>query len=280
VTGAGVRARPEPVTRTALPPAPPLSGRGWLTLILLGAVLWSASAVPWSPDLLRPGGAAVAWQVLRGLATPDLAPAVLGSALRAAWQTVVYAVAGLTVALLLAVPLGVLSSGVLLGCAGPRRVAMVGGRVLLGGLRAIHELVWAWLFVAAIGLSPLAAVLALALPYAGILGRIYADLLNDVPPAPLRALRGAGAGAGHVLLYARLPMALPDMLAYTFYRFECGLRSAAILSFVGLGGLGYQIQLALDDLRFGRVATFLLVLIAMIAALDAWSGAVRRRLTA
>ena len=135
---------------------------------------------------------------------------------------------------------------------------------MLGGLRAIHELVWALLFVAAIGLSPFAAVLALALPYAGILGRILAEMLQDVPPGPLASLRTTGAGEGKVLLYGRLPMAFPNMVSYALYRFECGIRSAAIMSFVGLGGLGYQIQISLDDLRFAEVWTFVYCLVLLV----------------
>jgi len=142
----------------------------------------------------------------------------------------------------------------------------------------VHELVWAWLFVIAIGLSPLAAVFALALPYAGILGRIYADLLQDVPRGPLAALRAAGADERDALIYGRLPMALPDMTAYTFYRFECALRSSAIMGFVGLGGLGFQIQIALDGLRYDVAATHLLGLLALIVAVEAWGALVRREL--
>jgi phosphonate transport system permease protein len=151
-------------------------------------------------------------------------------------------------------------------------------RALLGLLRAVHELVWAWLFVAAVGLSPAAAVLALALPYAGILGRILADMLRDVPAEPLVALRAAGANEAKVLLYGRLPAALPDMVSYALYRYECGLRSAAVLSFVGLGGLGFQIQLSLDDLRFAEVWTFVYALVLLVVVVELASAAVRSRL--
>ena len=90
---------------------------------------------------------------------------------------------------------------------------VVGTRGFLAFIRSIHELVWAWLFVVAIGLSPAAAILALAIPYGGILGRIYSEIINDVPAEPLRALRAAGASEWKVLLYGRLVMALPDMLS-------------------------------------------------------------------
>src|SRR5205823_6239005 len=158
-------------------------------------------------------------------------------ALAGTCTTLAYAIAGITVALAIGFPAGLLASGTVTRRPWLRRLNIGAARGLLACLRAVHELVWAWLFVAAIGLSPLAAVLALGIPYGGILGRIYAELLLDVPEAPLRALRSAGAHEWRVLLYGRLPMAMPDMLSYSFYRLECGIRAAAIMSFVGLGGL-------------------------------------------
>jgi phosphonate transport system permease protein len=241
-------------------------------------VLWSLLQVDGGAGLLRTNGLRVLGSAVGGLLRPDLSAEVLAAVARAAWITLAYAVSGLTLALAIGLPLGVLASGVLL--VGPARVAAVTvGRGVLAALRSLHELVWAWLFVAALGLSPFAAVFALALPYAGILGRIFADLLNDVPDAPLGALRTAGADEARVLLYGRLPMAAPDMLAYTFYRFECAVRSSAIMGFVGLGGLGLQIQLALSDLRFGVVSSYLLALLLLILLIELWSGAVRRSLT-
>jgi phosphonate transport system permease protein len=120
------------------------------------------------------------------------------------------------------------------------------------------------------------AVLAIGIPYGGILGRVYAELLQDVPSAPLQALRNAGASPWRVFLYGRLPMALPDILSYTFYRFECGIRAAAIMSFVGLGGLGHQIQISLLDLDYQRAWTFIFVLIGLVILVDVWSSMVRQ----
>ena len=176
-------------------------------------------------------------------------------------------------------PLGIIASGVVVAPTSRFRIPLiVAVRFLLGGLRAIHELVWAVLFVAAIGLSPLAAILALGLPYGGILGRIYAEFLQDVPAEPVRALRASGASPWQTLLFGYLPMCLPDLVSYTFYRFECAVRAAAILSFVGIRGLGYEIQLSLGDLLFGQVWTLLLFLVAIVALVDLWSGRVRRSL--
>jgi phosphonate transport system permease protein len=247
----------------------------------LGAFLWSLASVNWTGPLIHTGGGRSALRFFAALFPPDVSPGFLAIALRASWQTVAFAVAGITLAVALGLPLGIIASGTVLEETSPwRRPVIAGTRLLLGGLRAIHELVWAVLLVAAIGLSPIAAIIALALPYAGILGRIYAELLQDVPQEPLRALRAAGASPLRVLLYGYLQMALPDMLGYSFYRLECGIRAAAILSFVGIPGLGYQIQLSMHDLLFSQVWTLLMFLVALIVLVDLWSTRARRSLVA
>ena len=257
-----------------------LESRRLLTILLLAAFGWSLLNVGWGPGLVHSGGLKATLEIGAALFRPDLSVDVLGSALRASWRTLAYAVAGLSLALVIGLPLGVIASGVLNRSLWMRRLNQGAVRFVLSFFRSIHELVWAWLFVAALGLSPMAAVLALGIPYGGILGRIYSELLQDVPEAPLRALRSAGASDWQVLWFGRLPMALPDMLSYTFYRLECGIRSAAILSFVGLGGLGYQVQISLDDLDYSRAWTFLLALVVLVVAVDVWSSLVRRRFVA
>jgi phosphonate transport system permease protein len=241
--------------------------------------LWSLTRIDWGSGLVQARGLASVGQFAVALLRVDLTPYVVSSALRASWVTVTYAFAGLSVALALGLPLGVIGSGVLARRIRSRTLSVLLGRFALASMRSVHELVWAWLFVASFGLSPIAAVLALAIPYGGILGRIFSELLQDVSGPPLRALRASGASEWQILLYGRFPMALPDLLSYTFYRLECGIRSAAIMSFVGLGGLGHQIQLALDDLAYERVWTFLLFLIVLVVLVDVWSTSVRRRIT-
>ena len=276
--------RPSTTSTTSPRPASPswanlLRGRGLLTLVLVAALLWSVAAVDWTGSLVHPGGLGALAEFFRAAASPELSRGFLGLAVESAWTTVAYAVAGICVAVVLGLTLGVLASGTLAGDRASRWASVGGVRLLLGAFRAVHELVWAWMFVVALGLSPMAAVLALAIPYGGILGRIYADILNDVPQEPLRALRSSGASELKVLLYGRLPMALPDMLSYSFYRLECAIRASAIMGFVGVGGLGMQIQLSLNDLRYDEVWTLLYFLVGMIVLVDAWSTWVRRSLT-
>ena len=261
------------------PPRAYLESPHLLTFLLLAAVAWSLFAVNWDGPLVHTGGGQSALRFLLALFPPDLSPDFLLVCLNAAWQTLAFALAGITIAVLIGFPLGVIASGALLSPNSRFRLPVVlAVRFVLGALRSIHELVWAVLFVAAIGLSPLAAIFALGLPYAGILGRIYAEFLEDTPEEPLVALRSAGASSLQTLLYGQLPMCLPDLVSYTFYRFECSIRAAAILSFVGIRGIGYELQLSLGDLLFSQVWTLLLVLLAIVALVDFWSGRVRRSL--
>ena len=244
-----------------------LGGKGLLTVLMAAAFLWSLTAVAWGESVLHPGGLGSLAEILRASVTPELSPSFLALTLESAWTTVAYAVAGICLAVPLGLLLGAAASGVLFRS---RRVGVpaVGGlRFLLGVMRA------------ALGLSPMAAVLALAIPYGGILGRIFADILNDVPEEPLTALRASGASELEVLVYGRLPMALPDMLGYGFYRLECAIRAVAIMGFVGVGGLGLQVQLSLDDLLYREVWTLLYAIIGLVALVDAWSSWVRRSLT-
>ena len=258
-----------------------MESRRLLTLILGGALLWSLLNVEWRDGVLHSGGLPALGEIAAALFQPDLSPDVLATVFRSAWRTLAYAVTGLSIALVIGFPLGLVASGVLVrsskGSSQRWRAAQGATRFVLAFFRSVHELVWAWLFIAAIGLSPMAAVLALAIPYGGILGRIYAELFQDVPEAPLRALRSTGASEWRVFWYGRMPIVLSDMLSYTFYRLECGIRSATVLSFVGLGGLGFHIQIALDDLAYERAWTFILALVVLMVVVEAWSSAVRKR---
>ena len=255
-----------------------LESRGLLTVLLLGVLAWSLWTVNWGGSVVHTGGASSAKEFVGSLFSLEVSPSFLKLALKAGWYTVAYAVAGITLAVAFGLPLGILASGVLARRRRVRIPMVLGTRGFLAVTRSVHELVWAWLFVAALGLSPMAAILALAIPYAGILGRIYSEILNDVPSEPLRALRASGASEWKVLIYGRLVMALPDMLSYSFYRFECAIRAAAIMSFVGIAGLGLQIRLSLDELHFDQVWTLLLFLVALILVVDVWSSTMRRGL--
>ncbi|MFG6116053.1 PhnE/PtxC family ABC transporter permease [Halobacillus sp. MO56] len=220
-------------------------------------------------------------QMIQGMLHPDFSLETLRLAFRSAWITLAYAVAGMTLAVLFGFVFGVLSSGILMPVRGASHYVVKNFfRGLLGFSRAIHELIWALLFVAATGISPFAAIFAIAIPYSGILGRVFSDIFTNVPEKPLHALRAIGATRLQQLLYGYLPFAAPDLVSYAFYRFECAIRSSAIMSFIGLGGLGFQIQLSMQDLNYDEVWTFLYFLIGMVMIVDLWSQMLRKRLVA
>ena len=151
-------------------------------------------------------------------------------------------------------------------------------RGIIGFLRAIHELIWAWIFVAAIGLTPIGAIFALAIPYAGYFGKIFTDLLEETPKSHIIALELSGAGKLQKMIYGYLPATFPNMFSYIMYRLECAIRSSSVLSFIGLGGIGFQIQISLQDLKYNQVWTFMFFLIGMIIVIDKWGYEIRRRI--
>lgn len=249
-----------------------------LTLLLILAFIWSLFSVNWGPELVHKGGKATLIQIFESLFHPEFSSEIINLALIATWRTLSYAVAGMTLAIIIAIFFGILASGVLAKSELSRSFSKGVFRGILGFMRAIHELIWAWLFVASIGLTPYAAIFALAIPYGGILGRIFADIINDVPKEPIEALYSTGASRIQLLFYGYLPMAASDMISYTMYRFECAVRSSTVMSFVGLGGIGFQIQLALQDLNYNQVWTYMFFLIILVVLIDLWSNILRKRL--
>ena len=255
-----------------------LHKRKILTVFLLLLFVWSLLGVKWQDGVIHASGVGTASEIFMAMFTPELSANILALAFESSWITLAYATAGMSLALVLGLVFGILASGVLATRKSSRTFLKGSFRGLLGFMRAIHDLVWAWLFVASFGLSPYAAIFALAIPYGGILGRIFADMINDVPNEPIQALQAAGASKLQCLFYGYLPSVKNSMISYTMYRYECAIRSSAIMSFVGLGGLGYQIQLSLDDLNYDEVWTFMYFLTIIVVLIDGWSSLLRKRM--
>jgi phosphonate transport system permease protein len=267
---------------------PLMTSRGILSLVAVFALLaFSLRFAEVHPGvLLRPATAAAMWNFVRQLFPPDLSPEFLRTVFRAVALTMATAVAGTLLSLTVALPLGVLATGTLwnrgvLVRADDRFTYRVGwvasrlARTLLGFLRAVPDLVWALLFVAAVGLGSLAGTLALAVAYSGVLGRVYADVFEHVSPQPLEALQSTGATRMQIFLRGVWPQALPHLMAYTLYSFECCVRAAAVLGFVGAGGIGYEISVSMRLFEYGQVLTLLLVFIMLLTVTDAASRYLR-----
>ena len=218
-------------------------------------------------------------------AVPAGTDALLIKVVSAARQTLVFALASMALALLAAIPLALLASWSFWGRRGRRlgpirSAVVVGVRTFLVLLRSVHELVWAVLLLSAFGLHQATAVLAIALPYAGGLAKVFAEMLDEAPHRASEALEGSGATRTQSFLFGLVPRAVPDMSAYAFYRFECAVRTSAVLGFFGLPTLGYHLKLAFENAHFRETWTYLYALLVMVLTLEAWSGWLRRRLRA
>ena len=207
---------------------------------------------------------------------PDMSPVFASKVAWAAWETLAMSALGTVIAvflgLALAVPASRMSSQ---DPAWLRRPT----RWLLNALRAIPELVWAALLLISAGLGPMAGTLALGLHTSGVLGRLFAEAMENVPAGPGAALRAQGVGPLRVFAYATLPQVLPQLMSYTLYRWENNIRAAAVLGVVGAGGLGQMLSFHMGLFQMNKTATILGAMLLMVACVDVLSFAARRWLT-
>ena len=256
----------------------------WLSL---GAVLLWPLAVatefrPWV--LVDPDSLKVTRRFLADFLPPAVAPDFLALVARETWRTVAIATAGMTLAWLLAVPLTLLSVRAL-------SISALSGRMATGPasvrqavrwalvlLRSVPELVWALVFVRVVGLGPTAGVLAIGLTYGGMLGKVYAEILESGEQHASQTLLRNGSGRLQAFFYGLLPQNGAELTSYTVYRWECAIRSSVVLGFVGAGGLGQQMDSAMKMFNGGEVATLLAVFVALVALADLASASLRRAL--
>lgn len=212
-----------------------------------------------------------------------LTPDFVGLVARSAVETLALATAGMALAVVVGLPMSMaVSEALSVSRIGPARRAWLGPlarapvRALLIVMRSIPEIVWALLFVRAVGLGPAAGVLAIAINYAGMLGKVYFEIFESGDTRPARAVLASGAGRTHAFLYGILPVAVPELMSYTVYRWECAIRASVVMGFVGAGGLGQQMELSMRMLAGGEVATMLIAFVLLILAADAVSATLRR----
>ncbi|MGB9989235.1 PhnE/PtxC family ABC transporter permease [Massilia sp. SM-13] len=267
-------------------PDPAWRGRVTLTVLAL-IVLWPMVVTSeFHPSILFD------WQSLsatgRFLADflpPAHSPEFLMLLLRETWQTVAIATAGLALALLGAIPATlIVTERLSVSRLGTGRIALLprlvrqAVRWLLILLRSVPELVWALLFVRIIGLGPTAGVLAIALTYAGMLGKVYAEILESSEHHATDTLLANGSGRLAALFYGALPEATSELVSYTMYRWECAIRGSVVMGFVGAGGLGQRMDESMKMLAGGEVCSMLIVFVLLVALADVVSKMLRRKL--
>ncbi len=207
---------------------------------------------------------------------PDLSAGFVRKVLAGTWETLAMSALGTTLAavggLVLALPASRWQGEAPRAWRSP-------ARWLLNALRAVPELVWASLLLVTAGLGPMAGTLALAVHTTGVLGRLFAEALENAPAGPAEALRAQGNRRFIVFLYATLPQVLPQLLSYTLYRWENNIRAAAVLGVVGAGGLGQLLSYHLALFHMDKTATVLVAMLVLVAAVDALSLGARRWMT-
>ncbi len=278
------------------PPKPPPRGLILLAIGLLG--LLAAFFLGLRPAGLVPnaGGLALARDFFSAALEPALSrqgPTLvahstpfLAELAFAALRTLIFAAAAMSLALLAGLPLGILASETWWrrsAFSSSRVTATARGlqaavRVGIALLRSVHELIWAVVLLAAVGMNTFGAVLAIAIPYSGTLAKVFSEMLDEAPRHSAKAMEGIGVRPLSVFLFGLVPRALPDLIAYTAYRFECAVRSAAVLGFFGYPTLGYHLTLSFGDGRFRETWTTIYLLLGLILFLEWWSTAIRRRL--
>ena len=249
----------------------------WFTLALL--VLVVASFVSLDLDWVSFASMDAARSMGRFVAEffpPDLSPVFVNKVAWAAWETLAMSALGTVIAAVLGLALAVSASR--MSAQDPAWLRSP-TRWLLNALRAIPELVWAALLLISAGLGPMAGTLALALHTTGVLGRLFAEAMENIPTGPGDALRTQGVGPLRVFFYATLPQVLPQLMSYTLYRWENNIRAAAVLGVVGAGGLGQVLSFHMGLFHMNKTATILAAMLLMVACVDALSFTARRWLT-
>ena len=252
-------------------------------IVVLWPLLVLADFKPWV--LFEAGNLRVMGNFLAAFLPPATSTEFLGLLLSATLQTLAMATAGIALAWLLALPLAfVMTPSLSVSRIGPGnglrrgRALRSGARLVLVFLRAIPEVVWALVFVRALGLGPAAGVLAIAITYAGMLGKVYAEILESGDTRPARALLEAGSGRLAALGNGLLPGAAQELASYTVYRWECAVRASVVMGFVGAGGLGQLMDQSMKMLNGGEASTILVTFLLLVLLADALSAALRRLL--
>ena len=228
-------------------------------------------------ELVNADGWALLDDLLAQVLHPALERGFLDVVARAVLVTVAFALLGTAGALVLGGAGGLVLSDVAWGARPPRwaTAVRVPLRAVLVAGRSVHELVWALLLVSVLGLDPLVAVIAIAVPFGAQTAKIFADTLDSTTRGPLEALRSSGARPVPALVYGLLPGALPLLLSYSFYRLECAIRSAVVLGVVGIGGLGQELVVSLQSRNWDEVWTLVGAVLVLSAVVDLWSTRVR-----
>ena len=254
-----------------------------VVLVILGLTGWSVSGTGFNVvELLSNTGAIE--RFISEMFPPDLSPATLRATMEGVLETFQMSFLGALLGAATALPLAafaVAEAPTVGASRGERLLRSIPyhlARFVLNVFRSVPDVLWALVFVVALGLGPFPGTLALTVHSAGVLGKLYSETLEAVPARPVEALTATGASAFQAFLFGRLPQAMSSFTSLTLYQWECNIRSATILGFVGAGGIGQQILISMHLFDYPKVATLVGATIIVVLLVDRFSAAIRRRL--
>ncbi|MBM7097620.1 phosphonate ABC transporter, permease protein PhnE [Bacillus sp. H-16] len=211
-------------------------------------------------------------RVIPQLFSPEWAVAL--DALRLMGETLAMAYTGTLMAALLAVPFGFFAAKNMVDS----RIVNTAAKWALDGIRAFPEIMLALIFVAAIGPSAFAGVLAIAVGSIGMLGKLYSEVIESIDMHVVESLEANGANKAQILFYGIIPQVIPEFLSYAIYRYEIDVRSSTILGLIGAGGIGMMIQISTMNRNWDEVGMALLIIIFVVTVIDYVSSAIRKRI--
>lgn len=242
-----------------------------LMLVALAFLVWSFSSVGLSWERIQRGVPALA-SIVQRMFPPDLErlPQILWSLLITFQMALVGAVLGL----LLAFPISILATEGL----SPHRAVKVAARALIAFFRTVPDLVWALIFVIAVGLGPAAGVMAIMVDKIGFAGRFFAEAMEEADKGPQEALAALGATRLGLIFSSVVPQALPSFVATSLFSLEKAVRGSVILGLVGAGGIGVELKVAFDLFDYDTAATIIIAVFLLVLMVEQGSNAIRRRI--
>lgn len=259
---------------TPVPPArEPRQLVKWsMTLILLaGLYVWSALGTHLSLQELARGIPQIG-DIVGRMLPPNFS--ILGRLVGPTLETLQISIWGTTLGVVLAIPFGLLAAR----NTTPHPVLYGVARLLLNAARSINEMIFGLIFVAAVGLGPFPGVLALAFHSVGMLGKFFAETIENIDPGPVEAVTATGAARWQVIRFAVVPQIMPEFVSICLYRWELNFRQATVLGIVGAGGIGFELITSMRLFQYQDLLTILIMILAMVTLVDTVSSRIRARI--
>lgn len=238
-------------------------------VLAVAILLWSADGAQLNLSDLTAGSGNI-WDFLSRLFPPDFSefPLIIGLLV----ETLQIAIIGTAIGALL-------SLAIAMGAAENIAPWWIyhPARTVMNIIRSVPDLVFALVFVSAVGLGPFAGVLTMTVGSVGSIGKVFAEAMESVDEEPVNALKAVGASSPQVVHYGILPQALPALVSYTLLLFESNIRSATILGLVGAGGIGLELTLAISRYEYGHLCAMIICIVVLVAVIDQFSAAIRKK---